>query len=830
MCTSTDIQTRRLLGLPPRAEIKPIVKEEPPVLMPSIVAGPKSKSRFLQPAQIKIEEPVLMEIAPPPDVLEETRRQASKKKKGQLEPVVPLKRIKIESEEINCTVCKEKFASEGDKYAHVYNAHVPTFSKYGCSSCGNGFNQSDWKQHRAWHIKQKKPYVCFRCGEKFDVYTLFAKHFHNNKCSYPLEVMQPDIQCELCRKRFATRNLYEWHTCFIKNKTNCRKCGQYFSNKHKLFTHFMICPLPFIDIVQKKPTEGTSKVKTTSKRMVDINTDESSIKTEVDLDISALLETSIHETDKEEPCPAKISSLLESVNDAIDKISEERNKRRRGRPTKRSNKKVTPLKLVLKPNVGTPNDKDEDDDDLEHIPAEEHFGEVDSGDDEDDTTSQTTNTETSGSATPALRIKLEKLDVAYGDAVTAEKEPAVEETLQDLIRNIKKEPGVHTQEELAAVVREHNPVKKVKKTINPLALRHKKKKSLSRHSLIMKIKKERSENDQPNEDPPTSDKEPQTTPIKRALNPIAAAAAKRHRITAKLALKIKKEKSKKKNKATGNIVPNVRIKQEKPDSDEEHHEGPIETDYLGINPLSLLRHKALQKTKQTSETGDPNGVEGATAAPTDPTPVEEKTTTENQPSVNTETPEKPSEETPKEPPTETPPMVSLNPNPMASFFSAKKTGGFMKLSLNSGGLNFGSAATKKSSPVQMPVIANIVSGVDASFPDVDKDTEKSKVDQDTEKTKDDKDTERTKVQSIQESEKIEEPSLQTQTSEPSQPESTPVVTEKPPEVAPVVNKPKLGGFMKISGTTGGFLQFPGEFPPHLNVVPIFNTSFLYHFL
>lgn len=350
MCTSTDIQTRRLLGLPPREERKAIVKAEPPVLMPTLVAGSKSKGRFLQPAQIKFEEPVLMEIAPPPDVLEETRRQANKqKKKGQPEPVVQLKRVKIEPVEISCSVCKEKFGTEGDKYAHMYNGHVPKFSKYGCSSCGISFNQFEWKQHRAWHIKRKEPYICFRCGETYDRYNTFSKHFHSNKCSDQLEVKQPDIQCELCRKKFATRNLYEWHACFIKNKTNCKKCGQYFSNKHKLFTHFIKCPLPFIDIVSKKPAESTSsKPKATSKKTVDMRTDANNIKTEDDLDISALLETSIYETDKDEPCPDKISSLLESVNDAIDKISVERNKSKAGRP-KKATKKVTPLKLKIKP-------------------------------------------------------------------------------------------------------------------------------------------------------------------------------------------------------------------------------------------------------------------------------------------------------------------------------------------------------------------------------------------------------------------------------------------------------------------------------------------------
>lgn len=442
------------------------------------------------------------------------------------------------------------------------------------------------------------------------------------------------------------------------------------------------------------------------------------------------------------------------------------------------------------------------------MPADEHFAEVDSDDDE--TTSLTTNTETSGSVTPALKIKKEKLDAEYGDSISAEKDPISGGTLQDLIRNIKKEPGVHSPEKLAAAIRTHNPEKKVKKAINPLALgnKKKKKKSKERQQLILRIKKERTEKDFPtstNEVPETTKKDSETTkdsPIRKSLNPFAAAAAKKFRISGKLALKIKKERAKKKNKPanpeseSSNIVPSIRIKREKPDSDEEHHEGPIETDYLGINPLSLLRQKNAEKKQKVSENGDSNSVECTAATAIEESSSQEKVTDKVESSANIENIEKPPE------------TSNIVPNPMASIFGAKKTG-FMKLSLNSTGLDFGSSATSRSSPVQIPVIANIVSGVAASFSDMDTDLEKSQVtsSQEGDMTKPLEGSVGDKIEDVV----VNSSDPQTQTKETSLKELTQNVTkETPAEVAPVINKPKLGGFMKISGTTGGFLQFPGE--------------------
>lgn len=711
MCTSTDIQTRRLLGLPARDERKSY-------------SGTGPRSDFVQPTKIKIEEPVLMEIAPPPDVVNDSRKN-TKKKKTSYEPIIQLKKIKLENEEISCSVCNEKFVSEEDKYAHMYATHIPNFAKYGCSSCGNAFGQTEWKSHRNWHERHKKPYICFRCGESHDKYATFSKHIQNNKCSDPPKISQFDIQCDLCRRKYATRNLYEWHACFIKNKTNCRKCGQYFPAKQKLFTHFLKCPLPFIDIPSTKPT--TEKPKT---RMQKPETS-SSIKTEDDLDISTLLETNIHETnEKSSDSLTKMNDLLDSVNDAIEKISEEKAKNK-----KKSKKKVTPLKIRVKPDPdASVSKKNENDDEITHIPPEEHFADVGS-DSDDDTTSQTTTTETSGNATPAtFKIKQEKLDTAYGDHVREKDENA--ETLQDVIRNIKKEPGTHTQEELAAVIISH--AEKTKKAINPLAaLKKKKKKKLdeSRQQLILRIKKEKNTEK-------SHEETVHTSPIKIALNPLAAAVATKRKkskllkIPAQLALKIKKEKAAKR-KASENM-PQIRIKQEKPDSDEEHHEGPIETDYLGINPLSLLKQKKKNTENGADKNPEPKSTEDASA---------EKT----------------------------------SKDPIPNIFGMKTTG-FMKLSMNSTGLEF-PKSDKSPSPITMPIIAEVTGGEENVRESLGtNDDEEKKCEEEVIPEKD-------------------EISLTLDLS------SNKIETDE----TPVVPK-KIGGFMKLSGMMGGpsGLQFPGK--------------------
>lgn len=181
MCTSTDIQTRRLLGLPPRQrpEYKPQVKNEE-YSSTTVTSSVGKRGNFVQP-KVKLEEPVLMEIAPPPDVIEADRRNSKRKQqpvnnREELLPFVQLKKLKIEKQEPVCTICKKDFSSEQDLYGHKYMTHVPNYSKYGCSSCGIALDQQqDWKQHMSWHTRHKELYFCPRCKDPYDKFVQYSK-------------------------------------------------------------------------------------------------------------------------------------------------------------------------------------------------------------------------------------------------------------------------------------------------------------------------------------------------------------------------------------------------------------------------------------------------------------------------------------------------------------------------------------------------------------------------------------------------------------------------------------------------------------------------------
>lgn len=70
----------------------------------------------------------------------------------------------------------------------------------------------------------------------------------NNNCPHKevLEVTVPDIKCGQCKKKFLTQNLFEWHGCFLKTRSNCLKCGAFFAKKKALLKHYIYCDGEFI--------------------------------------------------------------------------------------------------------------------------------------------------------------------------------------------------------------------------------------------------------------------------------------------------------------------------------------------------------------------------------------------------------------------------------------------------------------------------------------------------------------------------------------------------------------------------------------------------------
>lgn len=120
--------------------------------------------------------------------------------------------------------------------------HVPYVSEHGCSSCGESFKTYDLsKSHHDWHTKHKLNYQCFGCWETLDKPTLFTKHISNCIVFTTDYTYVDDIFCQVCHLRFVTKNLYDWHDCFIHNNANCPSCQRFFAKKAALFKHLFKC-------------------------------------------------------------------------------------------------------------------------------------------------------------------------------------------------------------------------------------------------------------------------------------------------------------------------------------------------------------------------------------------------------------------------------------------------------------------------------------------------------------------------------------------------------------------------------------------------------------
>lgn len=84
-----------------------------------------------------------------------------------------------------------------------------------------------------------------------------------------LDVLVEDIKCFQCKKKFITQNFFEWHSCFLKTRGNCSKCGKYFLKKQALFKHYVLCSGKFKAPAEKVKTEGSTEkapVKLTGKK------------------------------------------------------------------------------------------------------------------------------------------------------------------------------------------------------------------------------------------------------------------------------------------------------------------------------------------------------------------------------------------------------------------------------------------------------------------------------------------------------------------------------------------------------------------------------------
>uniref|UniRef100_A0A182LSI9 ZAD domain-containing protein n=1 Tax=Anopheles culicifacies TaxID=139723 RepID=A0A182LSI9_9DIPT len=238
MCEAINIQTRRFLNLPlvqpPIPTSKPIKVENVVIALdddddevdtkPIDKRGPKTRNRKKQPEK---DVPGSGEEVDSKSFLE-----------GPSE-----KRFKYDHP---CQYCNESYSQSSDLERHLVVKHTPLVHKFGCGSCMEYFDTAtEYKDHNLWHKLTRTSFGCVRCNRKFVKISTLNKHVSLNACirrpyvSYEVTLV-PDMQCSLCFKVFKTRNLYEWHGCFLRSRANCPKCGKHFLKKNLLIRHYML--------------------------------------------------------------------------------------------------------------------------------------------------------------------------------------------------------------------------------------------------------------------------------------------------------------------------------------------------------------------------------------------------------------------------------------------------------------------------------------------------------------------------------------------------------------------------------------------------------------
>lgn len=292
MCESTNIQTRKLLGLPEsrtvkksdpddiesifgllggaeigvttkkggkaaaasakknRAKVKPelvadidaeassivISDDEEEYVPPGTKSRPKGKSNK--------KDALLAPKAPNSrERRREIEQRKSERKRKTEEKPAPMvsKRVKREKTVV-CNICYVEFETVQAQTSHV-RIHKPSISKYGCSGCCESFDtQAACREHHKQHDETRLPYTCNSCGECFQAFRPFDDHV--SLCTLPYfdtVTIVDNIVCGKCNGEFETKNLYDWHKCFIDDNMSCPKCARKFIKRAFLFKHIFTC-------------------------------------------------------------------------------------------------------------------------------------------------------------------------------------------------------------------------------------------------------------------------------------------------------------------------------------------------------------------------------------------------------------------------------------------------------------------------------------------------------------------------------------------------------------------------------------------------------------
>lgn len=157
--------------------------------------------------------------------------------------VIADKRVKIETD-ILCDICYENFATSKLHARHFAKEHLVRFGTFGCSSCAEQYAdyQENQLHHDEEHKKKHVAYKCRHCPKK--IFNLDKFNAHVETCVDPfystVNVVE-NITCAKCKCQFETKNLFDWHGCFIANKRPCPKCKRVFVKRTTLWRHLFAC-------------------------------------------------------------------------------------------------------------------------------------------------------------------------------------------------------------------------------------------------------------------------------------------------------------------------------------------------------------------------------------------------------------------------------------------------------------------------------------------------------------------------------------------------------------------------------------------------------------
>lgn len=140
-----------------------------------------------------------------------------------------------------CTICEERFDKLATRDVHLATKHRPLTSEHSCTGCLEQFlTNEQTKSHHEWHLMCSIPYKCVFCSMTFEKRITFQRHL--STCSQPLfPPPEPSVNCDLCHLQFETLNLYNWHSCFIRNNAPCPTCQRIFLKKSLLLKHLFKC-------------------------------------------------------------------------------------------------------------------------------------------------------------------------------------------------------------------------------------------------------------------------------------------------------------------------------------------------------------------------------------------------------------------------------------------------------------------------------------------------------------------------------------------------------------------------------------------------------------